>query len=164
MWIEAFWTCLQNVFQLFETMSFKYFCKESTLFTPKNTLLERILATSLAIYEEDSLDDESFVSQSRFDAYATQKNVWGLAMSICRQRSKGEKFYRNTPFELAFKKERIVKVPTVLRNLVKFRCRMRLSSGEARGARGRPPQWWNSWCPRNARICNKINALEGNLK
>lgn len=37
---------------------------------PKNTLLERILAISLANYEEDSFGGDCFVSQSRFDAYA----------------------------------------------------------------------------------------------
>ena len=51
-------------------MCYQLFRKESVLFTPKNTLLERILATLLANYEEDSLDGDSFVSQSRFDAYA----------------------------------------------------------------------------------------------
>ena len=51
-------------------MFYQFFRKESTPFTPKNTLLERILATSLAHYEEHSLDDDSFVSQSRFDANA----------------------------------------------------------------------------------------------
>ena len=45
--------------------------KESTLFTPQNMLLGRILAISLANYEEDSLDGDSFVSQSKFDAYAS---------------------------------------------------------------------------------------------
>ena len=57
-------------FQLFETMCYQYFRKESVLFTPKNMLLERILATLLANYQEDSLDGDSFVSQSRFDAFA----------------------------------------------------------------------------------------------
>ena len=51
-------------------MCYQLFRKESVLFTPKNTLLERILATLLAKYEEDSLDGDSFVSRSRFDAYA----------------------------------------------------------------------------------------------
>ena len=31
---------------------------------------KKLLATSLANYEEDSLDGNSFVSQSRFDTYA----------------------------------------------------------------------------------------------
>ena len=56
-------------------MCHQFFLKETTLFTPKNTLLERILATSLANYEEDSLDGDSFVSQSRFDAYATYNGM-----------------------------------------------------------------------------------------
>ena len=33
-------------------------------------MLYNILATQLANYEDDSLDGDSFVSQSRFDAYA----------------------------------------------------------------------------------------------
>ena len=37
-------------------MCYQFFRKESALFTPKNTLLERVLTTSLANYEEDSLD------------------------------------------------------------------------------------------------------------
>ena len=52
-------------------MCYQFFREESTLFTPKNMPLERIHATSLANYKEDSLDDVSFVSQSRFNAYAT---------------------------------------------------------------------------------------------
>ena len=51
-------------------MCYELFRKENTPFTPKNTLLERFLATSLAYYEDDSLDDDSIVSQLRFDAYA----------------------------------------------------------------------------------------------
>ena len=35
MWIEAFRTCSQNIFQLFETMCYQFFRKESTLFTTK---------------------------------------------------------------------------------------------------------------------------------
>ena len=35
MWIEAFWTCLQDIFQLFEIMCYQFFCKENTLFTTK---------------------------------------------------------------------------------------------------------------------------------
>ena len=56
-------------------MCYQFFLKETTLFTSKNTLLERILATSLAHYEEDSLDGDSSVSQSRFDAYAYKPRV-----------------------------------------------------------------------------------------
>ena len=33
--IEAFLTCLQNIFQLFETMCYQFLRKESTLFTTK---------------------------------------------------------------------------------------------------------------------------------
>ena len=51
-------------------MCYQFFRKESTLFTPKNTRLETILATSLANFEDDSLDGDSIFSQSRFDAYA----------------------------------------------------------------------------------------------
>ena len=60
-------------FQLFETMCYQFLRKESTIFTTKTRFLmlfEQILATLLANYEEDSLDGDSFVSQSRFDAYA----------------------------------------------------------------------------------------------
>jgi len=32
MWVEAFWTCLRNVFQVFETMCCRFFREESTLF------------------------------------------------------------------------------------------------------------------------------------
>ena len=53
-------------------LCYQFFRKESTIFTPKNMLFEQILATSLANYEGDSLDDDSFVSQSRFDAYPTR--------------------------------------------------------------------------------------------
>ena len=35
MWIEAFWTCSQNIFQLFETIYYKFFHKEILLFTTK---------------------------------------------------------------------------------------------------------------------------------
>jgi len=76
MWTEAIWTCLQNILQLFETMWYQFFRKESRLFTPKNTFLEGILVTSLANNENDSLDGESFVSQSRFDAYAIELHVF----------------------------------------------------------------------------------------
>ena len=54
-------------FQLFETMCYQFFAKIA-LFTPDNTLLGRILATSLDNNEEDSLDGNSFVSQYKFDA------------------------------------------------------------------------------------------------
>ena len=64
-------------------MCYQLFRKESVLFTPKNTLLERILATLLANYEEDSLDGDSFVSQSRFDAYASLRR----SSSNCRKYS-----------------------------------------------------------------------------
>ena len=49
-------------------MSYQFFLKESALFTPKSTPLKRILVASLVNYEEDSLDGDSFVNQSRFDA------------------------------------------------------------------------------------------------
>jgi len=35
MWVGAFWTCLQNVFQLFETTCHRFFRKESALFATK---------------------------------------------------------------------------------------------------------------------------------
>ena len=50
-WIEAFWTCLQDIFQLFETMCYQFPCKESALFTTQTLfwlLFERILTTLLA--------------------------------------------------------------------------------------------------------------------
>ena len=81
MWIEAFWIWLQNIFLLFETMCYQFFHKESTLFTPKNMLLEGILATSLANSEEDSLYGDSFVGLSRFDAYALPDCVGAIRVN-----------------------------------------------------------------------------------
>ena len=45
MWTEAFWICLQNIFQLFETMCYQFFSQRKYTIYHQNTLLERILAT-----------------------------------------------------------------------------------------------------------------------
>ena len=65
---------MSNIFQLFETMCYQFLCKESTIFTTKThflMLFERILATLLV----EALDGDSFVSQSRFGAYAVFGNL-----------------------------------------------------------------------------------------
>ena len=40
--------------------------KERVVFTPKHTFHERILTTSLANYDQDTLDGDSYASQSTF--------------------------------------------------------------------------------------------------
>jgi len=66
MWTEAFWTYLQNIFQLFETMCYQFFRKESTLFTTRTRFSDEFSQH----YWQESFDGDSFASQSRFDAYA----------------------------------------------------------------------------------------------
>ena len=46
--------------------------RESVRFTPKNKHLERIISNPLADYKGCSMGVDFFVSQSRFDAYATE--------------------------------------------------------------------------------------------
>ena len=55
------------------------FCKDSTLFIPKNTLLELILATSFA----GSFDGDSFdLKQARTEAYATCSKMTFLSAQL----------------------------------------------------------------------------------
>ena len=61
---------LAKHFSIIRNYVLSVFSQRDYTFYPRDTLLERILATSLANYEEDSLDGDSFVSQSRSDAYA----------------------------------------------------------------------------------------------
>ena len=49
-------------------MCYQFVSQREYTFYAKNTRLERILAISLANFEDDSLDGDSFDSQSRFDA------------------------------------------------------------------------------------------------
>ena len=67
MWIEAFWACLQNIFQLFETVCYQFFHKDSTLFTTKTRFSKEFSQR----HWQESFDGDSFVSQSRSEAYAT---------------------------------------------------------------------------------------------
>ena len=68
MWIEAFWRCLQNIFQLFETICYQIFCKDSTLFTTKTRFSNEFSQH----YWQKSFNGDSFASQSRFDACTNQ--------------------------------------------------------------------------------------------
>ena len=90
---------MQNIFQLFETMCYQFFRKESTLFTPKHAfrinspniigrtssmviplLANQDLAHMLSqYYRQASFEGDSFVRQSRFDAYA----YWTYHLQSC---------------------------------------------------------------------------------
>ena len=50
-------------------MCYQLFRKESTLFTSKTRFSDEF-----SQHWQESFDDDSFVSQSRFDAYATGRN------------------------------------------------------------------------------------------
>ena len=56
---------MQYIFQLFKTMCYQFFRKESTYFTTKT----RFSIEFSQHYWQESFDGDSFVSQSRFDAY-----------------------------------------------------------------------------------------------
>ena len=69
MWIEAFWACLQNIFQSFVTMCCQFFRKRAQFNT--KTRSQCFSNEFSQYYWQESFDGDSFVSQSRFDAYAT---------------------------------------------------------------------------------------------
>ena len=83
MWIKVLWTCLQNIFQLFKAMCYQLFRKESTLFTTK-TCFSTFSNEFSQHYWQESFDGDSFLSQSRMDAYVVHMSPLTEAAHLAR--------------------------------------------------------------------------------